>query len=416
MNQMTFEDMQTRSLPLLAVRKGSQLTMPEGLNTTSCTHGVHRFPGKFVPEIPRFVYRHLLQGHKDRIVLDPFCGSGTTLVEAALEGRPFVGIDMDPMSALISKAKTTRLSGGELRDWAEYWRAHDFSEDHPELYPQVPNLSHWFSGRCVQELSSLKYHCNALPEPLKTVSLVLFSSIIRRVSNADDQTQKTYVSHTQPKSPPLPSVLFSIFLERAIKGYTEFLWRTSSAMPGVIIRGDARSFNDVTFHDVVTSPPYIDSIDYIYNQMLEYFWLLPELGVDTYANMQALRRSLLGMVGKAYKTGEVPFLDEQLGRIYESSPKEAAVAQTFFLEYSQHVRTIRKMQEPGSYYVSVVGNSVIRNVPIPTADVLSSIHQANGYTLIDRLEYDIRRHYMKFPRRSNSGKIMKDYILVFEAI
>jgi hypothetical protein len=59
--------------------------------------------------------------------------------------------------------------------------------------------------------------------------------------------------------------------------------------------GDARSLLEVQFDDVLTSPPYIDSIDYVYNQMLEYFWLLPELGVNSYEEFRSLRKIAMGL-------------------------------------------------------------------------------------------------------------------------
>src|SRR3989442_14454597 len=87
-------------------RQGNTLLIPENLENIPCTHGMHRFPGKFIPNIPRFLLRTVLNRRKGHTVWDPFCGSGTTLVEAALEGRPFVGLDIDPLAVMIATAKT----------------------------------------------------------------------------------------------------------------------------------------------------------------------------------------------------------------------------------------------------------------------------------------------------------------------
>jgi len=71
------------------------------------THNFHSYPAKFVPQIPRIVIEKLSK--PGDIVLDPFCGSGTTLVEAKLTGRHSIGLDINPISILSSKCKTTPL-------------------------------------------------------------------------------------------------------------------------------------------------------------------------------------------------------------------------------------------------------------------------------------------------------------------
>ena len=69
------------------------------------THGFHKYPAKFIPQIPKWAINKYLSGSKNKNILDPFCGSGTTLVEGILAGYNTIGIDIDPLSAMISKVK-----------------------------------------------------------------------------------------------------------------------------------------------------------------------------------------------------------------------------------------------------------------------------------------------------------------------
>jgi len=426
MGQLPLLDVSAGARPLETSieRDGQWLKIPEGLQTIPCTHGMHRFPGKFIPNLPRYLIRSILGDRGRQTLCDPFCGSGTTLVEAALEGRSFVGMDIDPLAVAIARAKTHPLSEDDLILIERYWRDHHYRREKPELIPRVPSLLHWFSRETVGQLSGIKSHCLALPPRLQLFCLIVFSSIIRRVSNADDQTQKTYVSHTLPKKPPAASEIFPIFLQRAIEGMREYIRTLPRPPAGEVVRGDARTFPNLEFDDVLTSPPYIDSIDYVYNQMLEYFWLLPELGLNGYEEYRSLRKLPMGLGPvRPYRVDSFESRLSQATRgeyriacreIRESSPKEETIVRAFFRDLSMHAEQMYERQRSGAAYICIIGNSTIRRVTIPTVDLVTDLFRNAGYKLADRMAYEIRRHYMKFPRRSNSGKIQQDHILVFQ--
>lgn len=411
------------SLATEVARIDNVLRIPEGAHTIPCTHGLHRFPGKFIPNLPRFLIREYLPDDRNRVIFDPFCGSGTTLVEAALEGHAAIGVDIDPLATTIARAKTTLLSDSQLTTLEDHWSEFDYGDGDDGLVPDVPNLHHWFAERTMVELSAIKRGCLALPEPMRQFCLVVFSSIIRRVSNADDQTQKTYVSGTLPKTPPLPSKLFPVFLERAIAGMREYSARLPRVPSVEVMTADARNLSGVYIDDVVTSPPYIDSIDYVHNQMLEYYWLLAELGLDGYGAYQQLRKTPMGFVRNPLD--RLVELDPSLGtraamllraaceRINEVSPKEAESVLGFFVDFRSHALAMQDLQSSGAVYACVVGNSWIRGAEVPTTEIITDLFLGAGYRLEDRFVYEIRRHYMKFPRRNNSGKITQDHILLF---
>lgn len=72
--------------------------------TNYLTHGLHPYPAKFIPQIPNALIQEL--SSVGDTVADIFCGSGTTLLEALTLKRNAIGIDANPLSALISRAKT----------------------------------------------------------------------------------------------------------------------------------------------------------------------------------------------------------------------------------------------------------------------------------------------------------------------
>jgi hypothetical protein len=420
----------SRQLPLdlesdsIFVLDGRTVRFPEGLRTTDFTHTIHRFPGKFVPQVARELIRLVEIETRTGILCDPFCGSGTTLVEAAVSGLPSVGVDFDPLGALIAKAKTVPLSISELEDLAAHWRWQIPEDGASAFVPNIANLSHWFNPNHVAQLSAIKARALELPDRLRDFSLVVFSSIIRRVSNADDQTQKTYVSGTLPKIPPEPRELFPPMLSRAIKGMTDYSAACLAAPQ--VKHADAREPIADPIAGVATSPPYLDSIDYVYNQMLEYFWLYPELGLADGSEIKALRAQPIGF-SRGALSRILDQLSDTAGRIVDDlssdlreiesvSRKEAEHVAGYFRDYATHLKAFRTSMQPGGRYVLAIGESVVRGRRIRTPDLLVTLFEACGFRLVGRCAYEIRRHYMKFPRRSNSGTIKLDHILCFERI
>jgi site-specific DNA-methyltransferase (cytosine-N4-specific) len=74
-------------------------------DTMYLTHSLHPYPAKFPPQLPKTILSRFAR--KGQTVLDPFCGSGTTLVEARLLGYNAIGVDVNGLSSLLSKVKAT---------------------------------------------------------------------------------------------------------------------------------------------------------------------------------------------------------------------------------------------------------------------------------------------------------------------
>lgn len=121
------------------------------------THGLHKYPAKFFPELPRWLIKRYSH-EKDRI-LDPFSGSGTTNVEALLSQRNSVGIDVDPFSRFISKVKVTPLPEKALKSsqksLLEAIINYDSSQVTDLNLPIFPYRDNWFNKEILFELTYL---------------------------------------------------------------------------------------------------------------------------------------------------------------------------------------------------------------------------------------------------------------------
>ena len=105
------------------------------------THSIFKYPAKFTPEIPNWFIRNCTI-EKD-LILDCFCGSGTSLLEASLLGRRPLGIDFDPISQLLTRTKTTHLNKSEIFKIKRFYKKLT-KKNKRKFYPDLENLNHWF--------------------------------------------------------------------------------------------------------------------------------------------------------------------------------------------------------------------------------------------------------------------------------
>jgi len=161
------------------------------------THGLHKYPAKFFPELPRWIIKRY--SDEGNIVLDPFSGSSTTNVEALLLKRNSVGIDIDPFSRFLSKVKVTPLDVNELKNSLKLL-LQSIANYTPSnvLEPDIPNFPYrdnWFNKEIILELAYLRKTISNLEanDNIKDFYKICFSSIIRSVSNADNNCTRTVI-------------------------------------------------------------------------------------------------------------------------------------------------------------------------------------------------------------------------------
>ena len=406
------------------------------------THGFHKYPAKFIPHIPKWAIEKYLNGNKDKYILDPFCGSGTTLVEGILAGYNVIGIDIDPLSALISKVKTTRVDEKELKK-ISVWLVKEIDNNKKgKFMPDCETIEHWFTKDSIKKLSIIRTLINQIPEKfgdskkvidIQELLLICFSSIIRRVSKADNESQKTYVSHTKVKEPAEVNLLFlsqlDLFVERAIM----FSSITNPEAKNKIIHSSSatslnKKLNGQQIDLAITSPPYIKAIDYIYNQMVELFWIGDLFQMQTQTKQNEKKIQYIGnkQIPKTEFSNYNPYskifginkLDEKLQQIYDTDKKNghkhSYVTFKYFVEMEKHFAEMSNCLTSGTHYIMVVGDSNVSDVFIDTADFLIDIAERSGFRITNKWGYKIKNRFMRFDRKGRGGIIEIDWVLDFE--
>jgi hypothetical protein len=331
-----------------------------------------------------------------------------------------VGVDIDPLARFIARAKVVDADEIRMEVLAEQLRAAWTRPAEKLIEPMrdIVNFGHWFRPEQWGWVQSLRESILGLDcsDSERHFLLAVFSSTLRWVSNADDQSQKTYVSGTLPKSPPAVPDVFWRFLRRATEGLSDLnRKRHSDSVVEIPDDADATSIplGADTVDLAVTSPPYLDSVDYPYNMMLEYFWLGPLIGVPDRRTYNALRRR---PIGAKYPERDAPLPEALEGIIdLESMPLARRVAaSTYFELMTRHFSEMARVMKPGGRYVFVVGNSQSLANVLPLHEALIRLAGQVGLAFERGFGYRIRRHYMKFPRAGRGGIILIDWVLVFE--
>ena len=127
--------------------------------TQYLTHRFHSYPARFIPQIPRTFIR--LFTKKGDVVLDPFAGCGTTVVESQLLNRNSIGNDLNPLATLISKVKTTPISTKKLETiigLLDKIEKEIKSNNRKLKFPKLPNrnISNLFNDKMLEEIQIIK--------------------------------------------------------------------------------------------------------------------------------------------------------------------------------------------------------------------------------------------------------------------
>lgn len=414
---------------------------------TSLTHYLFRFPAKFHVPVARTLIERF--STPAQTILDPFCGSGTLLVEARTMGRNAIGLDVDPLAIAVSRAKSTpvdpkrlhssaaallaALSEGRRTDDQYQTFKHNDLSDHTyareseflrDWIPPVPNLHHWFRRYVIIDLAWIRRAIDeiTMPETHRRLFRVLFASIIRNASNADPvpvsglEVTRWMLEREAAGRLVNPFALFEKAVSAALPALESLRSAVRPRTRGQAMVGDAtqvEGFVASPVDAVITSPPYHGAVDYYRRHQLEMFWL----GLTP---TQADRLKLLQRyVGRPKVANSHPFsaepLPTALAKEWEAKIREVSAerAQSFrhYLTAMTHVFIgLGRLLAAGAPAVFVVGHSSWQGGQIPTSDLFDEI-SGDAFRLEQVLQYPVKNRYMSYSRHNNAD-INTEYVLV----
>lgn len=400
----------------------------KGLNRQSTrysAHGLHEYKGKFNPQIVRAIL-NILAIREGSHVLDPFCGSGTSLLECVHLGMNAVGTDINPLAVFIANAKLAAISvpADALRaDLAKVIRR----ESRIKIPKRGRDLAReeyllaWFTPEVYEEVERLRLAIEELGAPTSVPLLALASNLLREYSLQDPNDLRI----RRRKSPLPEKPLIAAYEDAAIQfieklGEAQRIITPGTSASRAILTDSREATAKVLgmtqkFDCALTSPPYATALPYIDTQRLSLVWL----GLIPPSEILPLEARLLGSREVRGQRTKSVLLDQ----LYENAaglPKAQAdycrmlqralgegdgfrrqavplLLYRYFAGMAQVFTAVRPLMRKGAPFALIVGgNHTIlggKRFDINTPQHLAEIARSSGWTHAETVPLQTYQRY-----------------------
>lgn len=344
-------------------------------------HYIHPYPAKFIADIPNKLIE-ILGVPKDTVVLDPFCGSGTTLVEAQRKGIPSVGVDLNPIACLSSRVKTSNIPDDFMHyanTCVDNARRRNITEKR-----NIKNVDHWFKEEIQESIQSILEEINMVQDENTNNALRLcMSSIIVRISNQDSDTRYAAVEKNVNRED-----VYKLFID-ACKNLDKLKKEEFNDTEVKIIN---KNVLKVTKEDigkkvglVITSPPYPNAYEYWLYHKYRMWWL----GYDA----EAVKKEEIGARAHYFK-------------------KNCQTAEDFKNQMENLFLMLNSVLVSGGYICVVIGRSIIKGEVIDNASLIEEIADNIGLMKVSNITRNIAKNRKSF--NLSHATIKNESLLVFK--
>lgn len=391
----------------LATTLSNQEWTFDSADTQYLTHGLHSYPARMIPQIPDGLFDAFEEAGRlseGSTVLDPFCGSGTTLVEAKRHGYDSIGFDINPFACELTRAKTTVLDEKPVDAIAElqstYSQFAQIDSD-SELFVEEAETDvneGWFPQPQFSQLVNLAQMIETLGETYGTeverLLRIALSGIVREVSYQRNGEFKRYRMPEEKRETHTPDV-FSLLdksIDEVFDAVVDF-----SAYGGAettVYQSDSRELSELSDNSidcVITSPPYGD-----HRTTVAYGQFSRDLSIIAHNES---RQSMLdvdktGLGGRyEYETTDTirthsPSLERTILALEEVDGRSDD-ALDFFEDYFAVMKQVGRVVRAGQPVVWVVSNRTMSRQLIPTHLITEELCKHLGYEHIATVPREI---------------------------
>lgn len=387
---------------------------------------VHPFPARMSPGL---ALDSLAALPPQSAILDPMAGSGTVLRQAIQLGHSAQGFDVDPLAVLMASVWTTHVADDVIGRWYERLSLVLFSDSQTSLawFDQETSdfIDYWFDLPQREQLtriaSALAQLSSEVVSPEDEAALNILRLNLSRIIVTKRQAASLArdTSHSRPHRVSLNSdydVLQGY--GKALRILRERLKDQPPSGSANIDLGDARTLQAVATHSfdaVVTSPPYLNAIDYLRGHRMALVWLgwkISELrairsgsigaerGPDQLLNSACTDLVVTAMIGNA----DLPRRHRRMIDRYADDLRAM-------------ISEVGRVLKPGGRAIFVVGNSCLKGVFIRNADGLATAAIAAGLKETDRSERELPEssRYLPVTGTALAKRMRTESVLSFAA-
>lgn len=379
-------------------------------STEQWTHGYHRYPAKFLPDVVRKLIEDYAQDCN--LIADLFAGCGTTLVEAKVHGISSVGTDINPVAQLITKVKTTPLHPVVIQQ--AYDALVNLFEEYDESdYANTKKherIDYWFNLSQKTKIAFLYdkvSHLN-VDDSIKDFFYVCISHILKNCSWWLQSGTKPQKDKEKKLEDPFDEFCRhgkkmmgwneKFYNELNQKGHLETVCdihledaRQTSILPG-------------TINAIITSPPYVTSYEYADIHQLTAYWM------EYISDIHEFRKQFIGSSysgNMSLTVSESKQAQKIVNALSEKSKHIARDVAQYFKDMQEVAKEMYRVLAPNGYACIVIGNTKIKDVQIKSAEVFFEFLRNAGLHKIKVIKRSIPNKLMPTLRDKNTGRFTK---------
>ena len=375
-------------------------------STTQWTHGYHRYPAKFLPNVVKKIIEDYAP--QNGIIADLFAGCGTTLVEAKVHGRNSIGTDINPIATLITRVKTTPIKPDILQ--AAYnqiiIQLNNFNAEIDINIKTHERIDYWFRPEEKQKIAYLYQIVNNIK--VRTVREFFLVAVSHILKNCSWWLQSSTKPQKDPrKNIPDPFDSFKhhcvIMMNANTQYYTELKNKKFLKVTSKIYQADARQtqIDDTSIDIIITSPPYVTSYEYADIHQLTGYWM------EYFSDIMKFRKLFIGTSYSGNTSYKIP--NNKLGqavvtKLLEKDTRLALDVANYFNDMQSVSKEIFRILKPNGYACIVIGNTTLKDVHIKSAEFFFDCLRNTGLEKVNIIKRNIPNKLMPTLRDPVTGR------------